>query len=203
MNKALYFILGLGVGAAGAYFYLREKFDQIAQEEINSVKEAYAAKLDEMLEDTDLVKEPEKDGFAPVHLKHTKPDLMEFSKLVKKEGYTSYATKIETPEDPVHKPFKDEPYEIKADEFGDIEDYEKRTLILYSDEVLADELDDEVFDDVSKIIPDYKDHFGSEDSEAVYVRNDIEQTDYMICKDNRTYKEVTGNEPPSPEETEE
>ncbi len=205
MNKVLYFVLGLGVGAAGSYFYLRTKFDQIAQDEINSVKEAYADKLDEIK--ASLEPGPEKQSKEePVKLKHQKPDLMEFSKMVKKEGYRDYSTKVEKPEDPIHEPFNPDPYEITEDEFGELEDtYEKVSLIFYSDKVLAYESDDNVFEYTDeRLTPDFDDHFqeGSDKEEVVYIRNDIEKVDYAIYKDNRTYKEVTGNEPPE-EESEE
>ena len=204
MNKVLYFVLGLGVGAAGSYFYLRTKFDKIAQDEINSVKEAYADKLDEIK--ASLEPEPKKQPKEePVKLKHQKPDLMEFSKMVKKEGYKDYSTKVEKPEDPIHQPFNPDPYEITEDEFGDLGDaYDKVSLIFYSDKVLAYESDDNVFEYADeRLTPDFDDHFKkNNDEEIVYIRNDIEKVDYAIYKDNRTYKEVTGNEPPE-EESEE
>ena len=205
MSKALYFILGAGVGAAGAYFYLREKFQQIADEEIESVKTAYANKLDELMGDKELTEDElevgkEEYGFTPVKLKNSKPDLMEFSKMVKKEGYTSYATKVESPGDPVHKPFKDEPYEIGSDEEA-LPNYERKTIIFYSDNVLAYEEDDSVFEYADeRLTDDFADRL--KETDEIHIRNDIEKTDYTICKDDRTYKEVTGNDPPE-EETEE
>lgn len=209
MNKVLYFVLGLGVGAAGSYFYLRTKFDQIAQDEINSVKEAYADKLDEIragLEPEPECDEEDEKGEKPVKLKHQKPDLMEFSKMVKKEGYRDYSTKTEKPDDPAHQPFNPDPYEITEEEYEELSDiYDKVSLIFYSDKVLAYESDDNVFEYTDeRLTPDFDDHFqeGSDKEEVVYIRNDIEKVDYAIYKDNRTYKEVTGNEPPA-EESEE
>lgn len=208
MNKVLYFVLGLGVGAAGSYFYLRTKFDQIAQDEINSVKEAYADKLDEIragLEPEPECDEEDEKGEKPVKLKHQKPDLMEFSKMVKKEGYRDYSTKTEKPDDPAHQPFNPDPYEITEEEYEELSDlYDKVSLIFYSDKVLAYESDDNVFEYTDeRLTPDFDDHFKkNNDEEVVYIRNDIEKVDYAIYKDNRTYKEVTGNEPPA-EESEE
>lgn len=208
MNKVLYFVLGLGVGAAGSYFYLRTKFDQIAQDEINSVKEAYADKLDEIragLEPEAECDEKDEKGEKPVKLKHQKPDLMEFSKMVKKEGYRDYSTKTEKPDDPARQPFNPDPYEITEEEYEELRDlYDKVSLIFYSDKVLAYESDDNVFEYTDeRLTPDFDDHFKkNNDEEVVYIRNDIEKVDYAIYKDNRTYKEVTGNEPPA-EESEE
>lgn len=208
MNKVLYFVLGLGVGAAGSYFYLRNKFDQIAQDEINSVKEAYADKLDEIragLEPEPECDEEDEKGEKPVKLKHQKPDLMEFSRKIKENGYTDYSTKTEKPDDPAHQPFNPDPYEITEEEYEELSDlYDKVSLIFYSDKVLAYESDDCVFEYTDeRLTPDFDDHFKkNNDEEVVYIRNDIEKVDYAIYKDNRTYKEVTGNEPPE-EESEE
>jgi hypothetical protein len=195
MNKGLYFVLGLACGAAGAYLYLKDRYERYAQEEIDSVKEAYGKKLDEIYGATELVQEPEKDGFSPVHLKSTKPDLMEFAKIVREKNYTSYATKVETPEDQVHKKFSEDPEYIKPDEFGEIEDYEKVSLNYFADGILADEIDDEIFEDAEEKLGDFVSHFGEHEDNAVYIRNDIDKVDYYIFKDERSYEEVTGKKP--------
>lgn len=190
MNKALYFLLGVGVGAAGAYFYLKNRFEQYAQEEIDSVKETYKAK-----------QEPAEEK---VEIKHVKPDLKDLfpSDIVKKvEEYKDYHTKVEKPDDPAHKPFSEEPEIISEEDFGEIDEYEKLTLTYYSDGILAEELSDEIVENADELVgTDYIQEL--EESDAVYVRNDIEKTDYEIVKNLQTYKEVTGNDP-SPAETEE
>ena len=38
------FLLGMGIGAYVTYMYVKDMYAEIAQEEINSVKEAYAEK---------------------------------------------------------------------------------------------------------------------------------------------------------------
>ena len=192
MNKALYFILGVGVGAAGAYFYLKTKFEQISQEEINSVKEAYSNKKEEKAKE-----EPKE---VEVEIKNLKPDIQEVSRIIKEKGYTSYATKIEREDDPVHKPFKEDPYEIPADEEV-LPGYERESLIFYADGVMAYEKDDAVFEyKADRLPPDIETRF--EETDEICIRNDIEKIDYVISRDDRTYKEVTGNDPPA-EESEE
>lgn len=189
MKGTIIFLTGFACGAAGAYFFLKDKFRQYADEEINSVKEVY-----------NMRNEKEED---PVKVKNEKPPIKEYFKKVEDSGYKDYSTKIERPEDPVHKPFNEDPYVIKPDEFGEIEDYEQESLILYSDGVLAYETNDEIFDADEKLMPDFYDHVGEYEDGAVYVRNDIEKTDYAIYKDVRTYEEVSGIKPPHPEDTEE
>ena len=195
MNKALYFLLGVGVGVAGTYFYLKDKYEKYTQEEIDSVKEAYRTKGEP------VSAEPEEEK---VEIKNVKPDIDTLfpDKVAKKvKEYKNYATKFERPEDPVHKPFSEEPEIISEEEFGEIDEYEKLTLTYYSDGVLAEELSDEIVENADELVgSDYIQKL--EDSDAVYVRNDIEKTDYEIVKNLQTYKEVTGNDP-TPAETEE
>ena len=186
MNKALYFLLGVGVGAAGAYFYIKDKFEQYAQEEIDSVKEAYHMNNEKLPEETSL-----------------EMDETVAERIIKNNGYVNYSTKIERPADPVHKPFSEEPEIISEEDYGELEEYEKVTLTYYSDGILADDLSDEIVDDAeSKVGTDYIKNIVDDGEDVVFVRNDIEKTDYEIVKSLQTYKEVTGNDP-SPAETEE
>lgn len=200
MNKTLYFVLGAVCGAAGTYFYLKKKFEQYAQEEIDSVKETY--RVDKKNEDApDEEEQPEEED--KVEIKHVKPDLKEYKKQVAKykdnkkaDSYTDYSTRIEKPEDPVHKPFKEEPEIISEEDFGEIKGYDTVTLMYYSDGVLAEDISDEIVDDADeKVGTAYVDEINKEDNDVVYVRNDIEKIDYEILKNLQTYKEVTGNDP--------
>lgn len=185
--KGLYFLLGVGVGAAGAYFYLKNKYEQYAQEEIDSVKEMYKAKKEEP-----KVSET-------VEIKHVKPDLDEYFKRT--EEYKNYSTKFERPGDPAHKPFKEEPEIIPEDEYGELDDFEQVTLMYYSDGILADDISDEIVENADELVgTDYIQKLEEEDT--VFVRNDIEKKYYEISKNLQTYKEVTGNDP-SPAEQEE
>ena len=196
MNKALYFLLGVGVGAAGAYFYLIDKFDKYAQEEIDSVKEAYRT----VKEPVDKAEESEEIE-EEIHITHTKPSLKELKNLRKisnDAGYKDYSTKVPKAEDPIHKPFNEDPQIIQPDEFGELgSDYEKVSLIYYADDVIAYELDDEIFENAEQTLGEnYWEHFGEFEENAMYVRSDIEKTDYYISKDERTYEEVSGRNKP-------
>lgn len=187
MNRALYFVLGVGVGAAGAYFYLKDKFERYAQEEIDSVKEAYHVTNDKLPDD------PEEKTAA----------MSVADRIKQNNGYVDYSTKVERPVDPVHKPFSEEPEIISEEDYGELDEYEKVTLTYYSDGILADDLSDEIVDDAeSKVGTDYIGKIVDDGEDVVFVRNDIEKIDYEIVKSLQTYKEVTGNDP-SPAETEE
>lgn len=187
MNRALYFLLGVGVGAAGAYFYLKDKYEKYTQEEIESVKQAYKEKSG--IANAEPEKEEEQEE-APTSVAE---------RIIKNNGYTDYRTKYEREPDPAHKPFSEDPEIISEEDFGEMDEYEKVTLTLYADGVLADDITDEIVDrPEEKVGTDYLDRLTKDGEDAVFVRNDIEKTDYEIVKNLQTYKEVTGNDP-SPE----
>lgn len=174
-SKLIIFTFGVVCGATGAYFYLKDKFQQYADEEIKSVKEIY-----KRTEESNNISE--------------KPDLDTLVKKVRENGYKDYSTKVEKEPDTVHKVFNEEPYIISYDEYGKEEDYDQEALMWYADGVLAYEKDDELIDDVGDIIGDID--LNNILNETVYIRNDVAKTDYEIIKDpEHTYEEMTGNKP--------
>lgn len=171
MNKAIYFIFGMGVGAVGAYIVFKERFKA-------AEKELYSRKYEERKETPEKEEEPPKD--VPNTIEE-KPDLMEYAK---KLSELRYARKDEES--------KNSPYVITSEEF-DSGDYDKTALVYYTDGVLAYEIDDEIFENAEEIVGnEFKDN--PNDGE-VFVRNDDEKMDFDIYFDERTYEEVSGNKP--------
>ena len=178
MNKALYFILGVGVGAAGAYFYLKGRFEE-------KEKELYEHRHEEKKG----AKEPEiYVSDSEKELINDKPDIMEYAKKLSDLRYSSKKEESKVSH-----------YIVTEEEReNDPRDFAKVALIYYSDGVLAYEADDELFDNAEELIGDeFKDNF--KDGE-VFVRNEDEQTDYEIYLDERTYEEVSGSMPHGTEE---
>ena len=82
------------------------------------------------------------------------------------------------------------PHVITPEEFGELYDYEKVSLIYYADGVLTDE-DDNIVDDVDGIVGiDSLNMFGQYEEDSVYVRNDERRCDYEILMDERKYHQV-------------
>ena len=195
MSKGLYFVLGFACGAAGTYFYLKNKYEQYAQEEIDSVKETYRSKADDKSEFEKMPGEEIEVNDPKPDLKDLKKDMKDYARKSIKE-YTDYSTKVEKPEDPVYQPFTEDPQIISEEDFGEVDGYEKMTLMYYSDGVLAEDISDEIVDNAEeKVGTNYIDVLVKDGKDVVYVRNDIEKTDYEICKNLLSYKEVTGNDP--------
>lgn len=197
------FLLGAAAGAAGAWYILKDRYAQIAQEEIDSVKEAFSHRAESVKADTDDSDisdedEPEEPTRATDMMKNKS------EKLIEKLDYTSYSEKPdisevvrqriepEAKEDDVK---EDRPYVIRPDEFGEFEDYEQISLTFYSDQIITDDNDD-ILEDVDRVIGfDSLNHFGEYEDDSVYVRNDRLKCDYEILLDQRTYEDVLKTKP--------
>ena len=182
MSKKLFiFVLGSVVGAAVAGYYVKKKYEQISQEEIESVKETFSKKKDISNDDVE-----ECDDYEPIEIddnsNHTtrKPSITAYSSLLKQKQYSTIKK-----DNPVELP-----YVISPDDFGDFDEYEKISLTYYADKVLADD-NDEMIDDVDDVVGTKSlTTFGQYEEDAVYVRNDRLKCDYEILKDHRLYSSV-------------
>ena len=180
MNTVI-FAVGAAVGSAVTWKLVKDKYEKLAQEEIDSVKEVFSKRKSET-ESQDETEEPEtgKDVMSK------DSTIVEYADLLRKQGYNNNLNKKGKESDEMK-----EPYVITPDEFVDGEEYEKITLIYYADNVLADE-DDDLVNNVEDIIGDALSHFGEYEEDAVYVRNEQLRAEYEILKDLRTYAEVCG-----------
>ena len=191
-NRSLFslgFIIGAASGATVAWYLLKDKYETLAQEEIDSVKEVFARREQEMKDET--VKRKVAEGIKDSD--RTKPDLKEYAEQLKKNGYTRYSDLSADDEGVSDKQTK--PYVIPPEQFGDDENYDQISLTYYADGVLADE-NDEVIDDVEETVGiESLNHFGEYEDDSVFVRNDTRKCDYEILLDQRTYSEVAEEMP--------
>lgn len=195
LNFAM-FMAGATVGSAATWLYLKKRYEQIAQEEIDSVKAVYAEhrKVEYTAPDTDDAQDNKQ---HKADIAKIKPDLVNYAAELQKQGYTNYNehsqknTTEEKDED-----MSDTPYVISPDEFGESDNYTQISLTYYSkDDILADD-EDEIIEDVEDTVGnDFVDHFGEYEDDSVFIRNDRLRCDYEICRDNRSYYEVTGVDP--------
>lgn len=187
-NRSL-FSLGFIIGATVAWYLLKDKYETLAQEEIDSVKEVFARREQEMKDET--VKRNVAEGIKDSD--RTKPDLKEYAEQLKKNGYTRYSDL--SADDGGVSDKQTKPYVIPPEQFGDNEEHEQISLTYYADGVLADE-NDEVIEDVEDAVGiDSLNHFGEYEDDSVFVRNDARKCDYEIFLDQRTYSEVVEDMP--------
>lgn len=161
---AITFVAGAGIGSVVTWKLLKNKYEQRAQEEINSVKEVFARRF-----------EKEKDK-------------REYAEVVNELKYTLDIDENEEKGDTM----TDDVYVISPDEVGDFEDYDVVTLTYYADDVLTDSddnpIDKEDLDDY--VGSDFAEHFGDYEDDAVHIRNDRLEIDYEILRDLRNYSDV-------------
>lgn len=203
MNKGLYFltfILGAAGGSFVTYKLLKNKYEEIAQEEIDSVKEMYRnaqedAELDKSENEGDdpFIYDPKKMAKKSID----KPDIMEYSKKVEKLNYSEYSKskisdKLEVGPDPKD---TDDPYVISPEEFGEDDTYDTINLTYYADGVLADENDEEVENVDGTIGLDSLETFGTYEDDSVHVKNDRLRAYYEILRDERNYEDVMAGRP--------
>ena len=171
------FILGAAAGSALTWQFAKKKYEQIAQEEIDSVKEAFSKKEKPAVERTD----------TPVKTaqRADKPGIVEYAAMLHEKDHTSYTGKEAA--DKMREPFVEKPYVISPEEFGEFEEYEKISLTYYANQILTDE-NDEIVDDVEEIVGfDSLTHFGEYEDDSVFVRNDRLKCDYEILLDQNNY----------------
>lgn len=179
------FLLGMGVGAYVTYVYIKDMYAEIAQEEINSVKEAYAEKAKNL--QRDVITEDKKK--EKVDEAKNKPDISEYAAKLKENGYTNYSEISQEDND------VEVPYVIAPEDYGENDEYETISLTYYSDGVLTDE-DDEVITNPGKLVgEDFVSHFGDYEDDSVFIRNDDRKIDFEILMDYRTYQDVLKAKP--------
>ena len=174
------FACGVVIGAGAAYIYCKKNYSDRIDEEVASLKAAYARvkpNLSEVAAKVEEVKEEVKQGIDLTEMKDYLNKARKYSKDAKEQK---------------------EPQVITYDDFEDpdFDSYEKISYTYYADDVLADEMDEAIDDeDREKWVGDFAKFFGanSDDPDVVYVRNNRLHADYEICRDLKTYKEATGN----------
>jgi hypothetical protein len=169
------FLAGAAVGSVVTWKVVKDKYEQLAREEI---QEAYSRKsnLKEVLEDVDEMHEVEDD---------------EYKRMVR--DYSSMSAPPAAPSRPENReedePMK-KPYVVSPEEFGEIDEYETKSLTYWKDGVLTDENDEVVEDVESLVTKDALTQFGRYEDDSVFVRNDEEGVDYEILLDTRAYADV-------------
>jgi hypothetical protein len=176
MSKATHltaFIFGLAIGSIATATLIKNRYEQLVQEEVDSIKEVLLKEF----------KKPKKDDRAI-------DEVREYKERVTKSGYMNYASYARDEQKQTI-----EPYIIKPEEFGEIDDYETISLHYYADGVLADDCD-ELVEDVEEVVGvDFFSHFGEYEDDSVFVRNDRLSCDYEILLDSHTYSEVLDSKP--------
>lgn len=206
MKNFFTFVTGLVIGSVVTYVIVKDKFEKIAQEEIDSVKEVFGRRVEKEAD-----KKVEK--IAEKEVEKIRKEYNKYDNLAK--NYTSYSENkpeendeedeveevCENNEDGVEifeverASNSDRPYVIDPWDFGGEDGYDTITLNYYADGVLTDDdnnvIEDEEIDDI--VGKDFAEHFGEYEKDCVCVRNDRLKTDYEICRDLIEYSTLLSN----------
>jgi hypothetical protein len=187
------FIFGAAVGTAASWRFAKQKYERIAQDEIDSVKLVFARrKADANRDAREKAKEAKK-----------KLDISEYASRLSGHGYTNYsnadAENIDLrsikEREGTEEMEKDRPAVIAPDEFGEIDDYEKISLTYFADKVLADENDEPIENADEVVGPVSLKSFGEYEDDSVFVRSDRLKCYYEILLDQRKYSDVAKKKP--------
>lgn len=209
MNKTVIgiisFAAGAAIGSVATLMSIKNKYEQIAKEEIEEVREVYMNAIRKTKDVDD-----EREESAPVNEAPKVAELKSYKDVMDESGYINYGNITEAEveemvkektkeiveecndilkktEDKVN---KDKPYVINPDDFGD--DYNTITLVYYKDNVVTTYDTSEVLTDkeIEDLIGEESlSHFGEYEEDSVFVRNDARKIDYEILKSEETYSD--------------
>ena len=177
MSKAkmlITFAIGALTGSLATYFYVKDKYEKIVQEEIKSIKEKLGKEEDK--EEPVVAEQP--DEVTAEEYEEAKKEMVH---IIRSFGYDPEAedatgTEVITPE-----------------EFAECEEYTTDCLTFFAgDGILADQNGDEIL--IQMIGKESLDHFGDYEENVVHVRNHNVKSDYEIHLDPRSYSEVYPDE---------
>lgn len=192
MKKSLMSILAFAaggvVGFVAADRMMKQKYEQIVQDEVESIKAAFRKEPSASEKESGPAaaeaseSEPKAEDDKP-----TEQEREQYRKAVAELGYT----KEEKP------PVTIKPRVITPDEFGCLDAYEQISLTYYADGTVADDDDRAMSKETIEetIGRESLRHFGEYEEDSVFVRNDRLKVDYEILLDARTYGEVLQEKP--------
>lgn len=205
--KAFIFVAGAAIGSAVTWKVIKNKYEQITQEEIKSVKEEYSRLTKLMRMEIDAcrrvteahIEDEVTDSDDSIDNNHdfSEPEnnMVEYHKLTSK--YRGTPDESESNEEgdgdgigDDDLPFINGPYVISPDEFASSPPgYSACPIDYYKDGILADgwgvklNIEETIGEDAIN-------HFGDYVDDVVHVRNERTQIDYEVTRDPRTYKEA-------------
>ena len=205
MNNKLFsfvmFTTGAAIGSLVTWKAIKTKYERLAQEEIDSVKEEFSRLSKIRKESNDRQNEDEDAEAGDIELNGTDQDnLVEYNNITAR--YRSSSDDDETDEEgdewsEGEVPYINGPYVISPDDFASSPPgYSAQPLDYFADGILADGWGVEL--DIEETIGEESlEHFGEYADDLLYVRNERKEIDYEVTKDPRTYAEAVQTNPNS------
>ena len=186
VKACIIFAAGAVLGAVSAVTIVKERYESLAQIEIETMRKYYREKMHQQEEKV----QEEKVQEEPVSEEKKYEDITNIYKgdTVEEKSF------VEEGDDKVIDPY-DTPYIISVEEFGEEIDYDTMTLTYFEDKVLVDDVDD-VIDDQDTLVglENLKIFEEFPGCTTIYVRNDIWKTDFEIIKDDWNWSDLQETE---------
>ena len=182
------FALGAVIGSLATWKYTKTKYERIAQEEIDSVKEVFRKQTNTVEQHTEeeCEEETEIEEEDPVD-----EEYRDYRSIADRYN-TAIESDVKNEQKGGGKTMNDKPYVISPDDFGELDGYETSSLTYYADGVLEDDyyvvIEEDAVDDMVGI--ESLEHFGDYENDTVFVRNEKLKTDFEIQRDLRKYSEI-------------
>lgn len=204
---AIIFAAGAVIGSLVTWKVIKTKYEDIAQEEIDSVKEEYTRLMVSMkkkLNDSATYKdsddneddesEKDTDDFDDSTMKNYNEIIKGYRSSNEEEDNQNEKKGDEKEEDDDGVSYMKAPYVISPDDFGSVPGYNVEPLDYFADGILADGWGVKL-DIADTIGEDAVNHFGDYDDDVVYVRNEQTELEYEVTRDPRTYAEAVRTNP--------
>ena len=220
MNKklltVLVFTVGAAIGSAVTWKLVKIKYEQIADDEIASVRDEYKdlmIKMKKNLQDSVEYEEPQEDEEDNEDEEYPDDDERDFAEKEREQvEYYRMTSKYRSARDEESDdedneeggkwdqnedevPYINGPYVITPEDFSSSPPgYNAQPLNYFTDGILADDwgmildLDETIGDDAVN-------HFGEYVDDIVYIRNERNEIDYEVTKDPRTYQDMQRTNP--------
>lgn len=180
IRDSLFFITGAAIASLITFKLLEKKYKNIADEEIESVRQMYERKLakksaEQREEKKITVAEPTEKAESNIY--SSLISILGYDKKNKEGQENMDEATIEV---------------IPPEDFGEY-GYKCESLTYYADKVLTFD-NDKVVHNVEKYVgSDALNTFGEYEDDSVFVRNHTMKTDYEILLDSRKYSTVVGD----------
>ena len=184
LNNVLIFTVGAAIGSAVTWYFVKTKYERIAQEEIDSVKAEFGR--------AEYVGPQNSDKDAEEDTDDSDDSDTEYTSMVQKLGYHNYSdvepTQIRTPKNDIPEEDPNGPKIITPEEFGEL-GYKTVELTYWADGILTDAKNKLIKDVDGMIGKGSIDQFGKYEEDALHVRDDEKKIDFEILRDLKKYSD--------------
>ena len=191
MKGVFIFLAGAGVGAGATWYFVKKHYEKVADEEIKDVVTRFKAYKETLQKEHASV--PDENPNPSYEGNSRRNNVVQMERPISSDFNEELSNGII--DDPKGENEGVAPYVISEEEFGEIEDYDQKTLFwYYRDNILATDEDLEVEDKFTTVGDTLEEFKKDRYLERVLVRNEQDETDYEILVSEKHFYEVTGGD---------